>query len=169
MEYSAIAEVYEKLSQTTKRLEMTDILVAFLKSCPRELVEKVVYLTQGRIYPEFVPLELGMADRLIIRGIAKASGAKESEVERLYKKVGDLGDVAFELLSKGSRQVTLDQYHQKGKGAGVTVEQVYSSLDHIAHATGQGSQDEKLRILSDLFGEATPQEVMYIARTVSGL
>ena len=168
MEYSAIAEIYEKLGQTTKRLEMTDILVAFLKECPPSLVEKVVYLTQGRIYPEFVPLELGMADRLIIRGIAQASGAKESEVERLYKKVGDLGNVAYELLSKGSRQITLDQYHQKGRGTGVTVERVYSSLDSIAHATGPGSQDEKLRILSDLFGDATPKEAMYIARTVSG-
>jgi len=168
LEYSAIAEVYEKLGKTTKRLEMTDILVAFLKECPPQLVEKVVYLTQGRIYPEFVPIELGMADRLIIRGIAKASGAKESEVERLYKKVGDLGNVANELLSKGSRQITLDQYHQKRKGEGVTVERVFSSLDSIAHATGSGSQDEKLRLLSDLFSDATPREAMYIARTVSG-
>lgn len=168
MDYSAIARVYERLGQTTKRLEMTDILVDFLKSCPPQLVEKVVYLTQGRIYPEFVPIELGVADRLIIRSIAKASGAKESEVDRLYKKVGDLGNVAFELLSKGSRQVTLDQYHTKGKGAGVTVERVYSSLDQMAHAAGQGSQDEKLRILSDLLGEATPREAIYITRTVSG-
>jgi DNA ligase-1 len=168
MDYSAIAEVYEKLGQTTKRLEMTDILVAFLKGCPPQLVEKIVYLTQGRIYPEFVPLELGIADRLIIRGIAKASGAKESEVDRLYKRVGDLGNVALELLLKGSRQVTLDQYQIKEKGAGVTVERVYSSLDLIAHAAGQGSQDEKLRILSDLLGEATPKEAMYIIRTVSG-
>ncbi|MEM4204310.1 MAG: hypothetical protein QXS54_09610, partial [Candidatus Methanomethylicaceae archaeon] len=76
MRYLDLVEVYEEIGKTTKRLEITDILVNFLKSCPPELIDKVVYLTQGRIYPEFVPLELGMADKMIIRCIAQASAAK---------------------------------------------------------------------------------------------
>lgn len=168
MRYAELAAVYDRVSQTTKRLEITDILVTFLKECPSDIIDKVVYLTQGRLYPEFVPIELGVANRLIIRSIAKATAVKESEVEQLYKKIGDLGNVAQELLSKSSKQSTLDSYSTAMEGSGVTVEHVYENLDRIARAQGGGSQEEKIRLLSDLLRDALPREAMYIVRTVSG-
>ncbi|MCX8182031.1 MAG: ATP-dependent DNA ligase [Candidatus Methanomethyliaceae archaeon] len=168
MRYLDLVEVYEEIGKTTKRLEITDILVNFLKSCPPELIDKVVYLTQGRIYPEFVPLELGMADKMIIRCIAQASAAKESEVEQLYKTMGDLGKVADAMLSRGKKQVTLDLFSTTKKAAHVTIERVYADLDSIARAQGPGSQEEKIRILSDLLRDSSPKEAMYIIRTVSG-
>ena len=168
MYYNELVEVYDKVNQTTKRLEITDILVHFLKKCPPEIIDKVVYLTQGRLYPEFVPLELGVADRLIIRCIAQATATKESEVDRLYKSVGDLGNVTYELLSKSSRQATLDLFSAKKGGSKVTVEHVYENLDKIARAQGEGSQEEKIRLLSDLLRDSSPREAMYITRTVSG-
>jgi DNA ligase-1 len=168
LHYSELVKVYDEVSQTTKRLEITDFLVAFLKRCPPEIIDKVVYLTQGRLYPEFVPLELGVADRLIIRCIAQATATKESEVDNLYKRIGDLGNVANELLSKSSKQATLDLYSTKQKGNKVTVEHVYENLDRIAKAVGEGSQEEKIRLLSDLLRDSSPSEAMYIVRTVSG-
>jgi len=53
-----IAEAYEQIEGTTKRLEMTDLLVSLLKNTPREVIDKVAYLTQGRIYPDFVGTEI---------------------------------------------------------------------------------------------------------------
>ena len=168
MRYLDLVEVYEEIGKTTKRLEITDTLVNFLKKCPSELIDKVVYLTQGRIYPEFVPLELGMADKMIIRCIAQASAAKESEVEELYKTMGDLGKVANTLLQKGKKQVTLDIFSDAKKSGHVTIDRVYRDLDRIARAQGSGSQEEKIRILSDLLRDSSPREAMYIIRTVSG-
>ncbi|MCK4424924.1 DNA ligase, partial [Candidatus Bathyarchaeota archaeon] len=69
MRYSEIADAYEKIEATTKRLEMTDFLVDVLKKTPKELIDKVVYLTQGRIYPEFVDLEIGVAEKLAIKAV----------------------------------------------------------------------------------------------------
>jgi DNA ligase-1 len=163
-----LVEVYEKISQTTKRLEITDILVDFLKKCPPEIIDKVVYLTQGRLYPEFIPLQLGVADRLIIRCISQATATKESEVDKLYKKVGDLGNVAYELLLKSSKQSTLDLFSAKIRGGKITVEHVYEILDKISRSQGEGSQEEKIRLLSDLLRDLAPREAMYIIRTVSG-
>ncbi|MBM5806057.1 MAG: ATP-dependent DNA ligase [Candidatus Verstraetearchaeota archaeon] len=168
MYYKELVEVYDKVSQTTKRLEITDILVDFLKRCPPEIIDKVVYLTQGRLYPEFIPIELGVADRLIIRSISKATATKESEVEGLYKNIGDLGKVTQELLSKSSKQATLEIFSEVKRAGQITVEHVYESLDRIARATGEGSQEEKLRLLSDLLRDSSPREAMYIVRTVSG-
>ncbi len=167
--YSELVDVYDKLSSTTRRLEMTEILVGFFKRCPSDVIDKAVYLTQGRLYPDFVPLELGMADRLIIRSISQAVAAPESEVAALYKKLGDLGNVAEYLLSRGRKQVTLHFFSGPPSRAEITVDQVYSVLDRIARSQGEGSQQEKLRLLSDLLRDASPREALYIIRTVSGV
>lgn len=53
--YSKIVEVYDKIEATTKRLEITNLLVQLLKQTPKDLVDKVSYLTLGRLYPLFVP------------------------------------------------------------------------------------------------------------------
>ena len=50
VKYSLIADVYEKIEGTTKRLEMTNYLVGLLKETPKDLIDKVVYLTQGKLY-----------------------------------------------------------------------------------------------------------------------
>ena len=47
MRYLSVADVYEKIENTTKRLEMTDYLVELFKKTPKDLIDKVVYLTQG--------------------------------------------------------------------------------------------------------------------------
>ncbi|MEM4706644.1 MAG: ATP-dependent DNA ligase [Candidatus Methanomethylicaceae archaeon] len=168
MKYSDLVEVYDKISQTTKRLEITEILVGLFTKCPPELIDKVVYLTQGRIFPEFIPLELGIADRMIIKCIALAATVKESEVEQQYKILGDLGTVANVILSKGKKQATLDIFSQYQKKEPITIERVYGDLEKIAKTQGPGSQEEKIRILSDLLRDSSPREAMYIVRTVSG-
>jgi len=42
LQYSVLADAYEKLEATTKRLEMHDILVELFRQTPKEVVDKVV-------------------------------------------------------------------------------------------------------------------------------
>ncbi len=168
MLYSELVEVYDKIGDTTKRLEITEILVSFFKRCPSDLIGRVVYLTQGRLYPEFEPIELGVAERLIMKCISQATATSESEVDRLYKTLGDLGRVAETLLSKGKRQSTLDSFANPSESSKVTIESVYSSLDAVARSQGEGSQERKLRLIADLIRDATPREALYIVRTIAG-
>ena len=98
MQYAVIADAYEKIEATTKRLEMTDLLVNLLKNTPKEVIDKVVYLTQGRIYPDFVSIEIGVAERLAVKALTKASGRRESEVEEDLKRSGDLGETAQKFM-----------------------------------------------------------------------
>ncbi|MGC9345715.1 MAG: DNA ligase, partial [Candidatus Bathyarchaeales archaeon] len=98
MKYAVIADAYEKIEATTKRLEMTDLLVNLLKNTPKEIIDKVVYLTQGKIYPDFVDLEIGVAEKLAIKALARASGRRESEIEEDLKKTGDIGGTAQKFI-----------------------------------------------------------------------
>jgi len=158
--YSEIAEAYEKIEATTKRLEMTDLLVGLLKKTPKEIIDKVVYLTQGKIYPDFVKLEIGVAERLAIKALAHASGRRESEIEEDLKKTGDIGETAQNFIAQ-KRQMT---FFQKP----LTVQRVYETFDKMARASGPGAIDTKVTLLAGLLADATPKEAKYIMRTVTG-
>jgi len=158
--YSVIADSYERIEATTKRLEMTDYLVELLKRTPRELIDKVVYLTQGKLYPDFTGIEIGIAEKLAIRAIARASGRSEAEIEKDFNKTGDLGETVQKFMAKKA-QVTLFQEP-------LTVQKVYETLDKIAKAAGSKSIELKISLLAGLLANATPKEAKYIIRTVTG-
>ncbi|MEM2341275.1 MAG: ATP-dependent DNA ligase [Candidatus Bathyarchaeia archaeon] len=160
MDYSLVTETYERIESTTKRLEMTDYLVEFFKMTPKNVIDKVVYLTQGKLYPDFMGIEIGVAEKLAIKAIAKASGCKESEIEEDLAKTGDLGETAQRFLQK-RRQVSFFQRP-------LTVERVYQTLDKIARASGDGSVDLKINLLAGLLTDASPKDAKYIIRTVTG-
>jgi len=49
LQYSKLVEIYEKIEATSKRLEITSLLVQLLKETPHSVINKVVYLTQGKL------------------------------------------------------------------------------------------------------------------------
>src|SRR5207247_4839408 len=65
MQFARAVEVYEQIEGTTKRLEMTGLLVSLLRDTPPEDLDKVVYLTQGRIHPDYLGVELGLAEKMV--------------------------------------------------------------------------------------------------------
>jgi DNA ligase-1 len=160
LRYAVVAEAYEKIGATTKRLEMTDLLVDLLRNTSKEVIDKVAYLTQGRIYPDFVGIEIGVAEKLAIRALARASGGRESEIEEDLKKTGDIGETAQKFIGK-KKQVTFFQQP-------LTVQKVYETLDKMAKTSGSGAVDLKLSLLAGLLAGATPIEAKYIMRTVTG-
>ena len=161
MKFSLIADCYEKIEATTKRLEMTDYLVELLRTTSEEVMSKVVYLTQGKLYPDFVDVQTGIAEKLAIQAVARATGKSEKEIEQDLAKTGDIGETARKFLSRKS-QATLFQ------GAVLTVEEVYDTLDKMARASGAGSMDRKLSSLAGLLTGATPKEAKYVIRIVTG-
>ncbi|MFC1487147.1 ATP-dependent DNA ligase [Thermoproteota archaeon] len=160
MRYSNITKAYEKIEATAKRLEMTDYLVESLKETPTSLIDKIVYLTQGKLYPDFVGIEIGIAEKLAIRAVARSSGYGEKEIEGDVKKTGDLGETTQKFMEKKT-QTTFFSNH-------LTVERVFETLDKMAKSTGSGSIELKLNLLAGLLSDASPSEAKYIVRTVTG-
>jgi DNA ligase-1 len=160
LRYSLLADSYEEIEATTKRLEMTDYLVELLKKTPKDILDKVVYLTQGKLYPDFVDIEIGIAEKLAIRAVSKATGRREKEIKESLKTTGDLGETAQKFLKKKIQTTFFQQP--------LTVQSVYESLDKMAKASGPGSMDQKINLLAGLLTNATPKEAKYIIRTVTG-
>src|SRR3989475_7301278 len=160
MQFARVVDAYEKIEATTKRLEMTELLVGLLRDTPKEDLDMVVYLTQGRIHPDYEGIELGLAEKMVMRVLAHATGLDDARIDRLWKEKGDLGLVAQEAIN-ARRQTPLES-------APLTTAKVYQHLDAIARESGEGSQERKIRLLSDLLGNATPREAKYIIRMVVG-
>ncbi len=160
MKYSSIADAYEKIEATTKRLEMTGHLVEILKETPTSLIDKIVYLTQGKLYPDFVGIEIGIAEKLAIRAVARSAGHREKDIEEDMQKTGDLGETTQKFMKKKTQATFFS--------TPLTVERVYETLDKMAKSTGSGSVDLKLGLLAGLLSDASPSEAKYIVRTVTG-
>lgn len=160
MEYELLAEYYEKLESTSSKLEKTDILAELLSKTETELLLKVVLLVQGLVYPKYTQMELGVATQMMIRAISKATGISTDQVEEQFKKTGDLGLAAEECLKK-KKQATLLKKR-------LTVDFVFENLRKLATITGEGSQERKLNLISELIVSAKPKEARYIVRTILG-
>ena len=160
MLYSRIVETYRKVEATTKRLEITRLLVDLLKETPSEIIDKVVYLTRGKLYPDYLGIEIGIAEKLAIKALAIVTEVKESRIADEYRRRGDLGDAAESLLT-GKTQVGL-------KNERLTVEEVYAILDRIAKSSGPGSLESKIRQLTLLISKSSPIEAKYVTRTALG-
>src|SRR5712692_10617017 len=148
------------MEETTKRLEITKMLVDVLEQTPPTIIDKVVYLTQGKLYPDYLGIEIGIAEKLAIKAISIVTGLTEARVTAEYNRGGDLG-TAVEKLLASKPQGALEKKT-------LTVVEVYEALDKIARASGSGSIESKIRQLTRLIGKASPVEAKYLTRTALG-
>jgi len=160
MEFSIISEMFEMMEKTTKRIELTNILVELLKKTPKEIIPNVVYLLQGIIRPNFEGVELGIAEKLAMRAISKSAGLPIKKIEDDYREGGDLGLTASNIL-KIKTQTTFTAEK-------ITVERVYETLFKIAKLEGKGSQDLKMKHISSLLNDATPLEAKFVLKILLG-
>jgi len=160
MLYQELVKVYKALELTSSRLEMTEILADFFRTADCSSLGKIVYLTQGQLYPDFYPQKLGLADKLLLRTIAFTSGTREEDIQKLWLEEGDPG-IVTEKVFEVKKQRTLFSEQ-------LTLDRVYEALQRVAEAEGSGSQDQKMKMLADILHDATPSEAKYIARIVTG-
>ena len=160
MDFSIVAEIFEKMENTTKRIELTNILVELLKKTPKKIIPNAVYLLQGIIRPNFEGVELGIAEKLAIRAISKSAGLPIKKIEDDYRECGDLGLTASNML-KIKTQTTFTTEK-------ITVERVYETLFKIAKLEGKGSQDLKMKHISSLLNDATPLEAKFVLKILLG-
>ncbi len=160
MRYRIVADTYESLELTSKRLEMTSILTTLLKQTSISNIDKIIYLTQGKLKPEHEGIEIGISDKLALKAIHLTSGKNSIELENEYNKVGDIGKVA-EIASKSKPQSVLFSEP-------LTVERVYETLEKISNVTGSKSIETKIRYLNNIIADSEPIEAKYIMRTVVG-
>jgi len=161
MLYKELCRYYQRLEAETGKIAMMKILSDCFKKADPEEVDKIAYLTLGKLWPDWKGMpELGIGEKLTMRAISRATGVDVKKIEDIYKRKGDLGETAAFLVSQ-KRMMTLFQKE-------LEVKDVYEAFRKIALASGPGAMDMKVRILTGLLVSASPIEAKYIVRTVLG-
>ena len=160
MEYSRVAATYQELEGISGRNEITRVLANLLKETPKAELPSLVYMTQGKLRPDYEGVELGLAEKLALKAISSATGIGPERVYSTYVKRGDIGTAAEELLKTRSQGTLYSE--------GLTLERVYTTLLKVARQSGSGSVDLKLKELASLLNDAAPVEAKFIMRTVTG-
>jgi DNA ligase 1 len=149
-----LAELFDEIEKITSHKEMVKKIANFFWELEGKEVKDSAYLFLGSIGPAFENTALGVGDKLAIKAIAGAYGVSKEEVKKRYSRTGDLGDVAFEL--------------NKREGNSLTIDEVFGRLKEIKEVSGKGSQQEKIRLLSNILQRAIPYEGKYIVRIALG-
>jgi DNA ligase-1 len=166
VKFSVLAETFEKMEKTTKRLELTDYLVDFFKNTPPDLVSKVVYLIQGKLAPDYEGIEIGVAEKLVIRAVHRSTAIEVKRIEEAYRKDGDLGHAVSKLIEQKTQTTLFDAI----EGQSQTVQWVYDSLLKIAELEGSGKNvvDKKMNYIASLLNNVNSISGKFIIKILIG-
>jgi len=76
--FMVLAEAFQKMEEITGRNALTDMLIDIFKRSPPGVLGEIVYLIQGKLYPDFMGVELGIGEKLLLRSISLATGLPQS-------------------------------------------------------------------------------------------
>lgn len=172
MKWLTLARFFEQLEATASRNAMTELLAVLLEQAKAEEIKEVCYLALGQMGPLFAVQEFQLADKMVVKAIARAEKIEPAEVWRQYKLAGDLGTVAQQLKNQEttpeSGQARNKKPRQRAGRQELSIRDVYEGLMVIANEQGSGSQERKVEGLAVLLESITSLEAKYIVRIVLG-
>ncbi len=99
-----LATACEEIAGTTKKLLKTGIVANYLKSrTVDEAAVSAVFLS-GRAFPAYEETTLQVGGRSLWQIVAELSGSNENQMNAAYRRRGDLGAVAGEVLPERAGQ-----------------------------------------------------------------
>jgi DNA ligase-1 len=147
-----LAATCEQVAATTKKLEKTAIVAAYLRASAIEEAAASATFLSGRPFPLWEETTLQVGGTLVWRVVAELSGKTQGELTASYKRHGDLGSVAAEVLP------------EKDTHSDLSVLEVKRRFREIATAHGVAS---KTALLRELLSRASPLEAKYIVKVVT--
>ncbi|MGH9585462.1 MAG: ATP-dependent DNA ligase, partial [Acidobacteriaceae bacterium] len=152
--FLAFARLCDALAATTKKLEKRGLIADALRSMDTHDAALTALYLAGMPFPESDRRNLNTGGSLLSKALAEASHANRQAMHNAYRRYGDLGSAAQELLG-GHKQ----------SGEPLTLEDVEVAFSAIAVARGPGA---KLPILLDLLRRAEPVEAKYLIKLATG-
>lgn len=149
--FAEFAVTADAVGATRSKLRKRDLLAAYLSGLePDDLAAAVTFFAGRPLADPAAKLGLGWAQQGA--ALAQASGADDEALRGAYLRHSDFGDSAAELL--GGRR----------SAAPLTIADVADAFRDMSAAR---SGEERVRLMAELFGRATPEEARYIGRVAA--
>jgi len=147
-----LATACEAIAATTKKLLKTGIVADYLKSRTTDEAAVSAIFLSGRPFPVWEETTLQVGGRALWQIVAELAGKNDSDLTAAYRRLGDLGAVAGDILPERS-------------GPGLNVLEVATAFRRIAAARGPTA---KAALVKDLLNRSTPLEAKYIVKIITG-
>ncbi|MFY9935380.1 MAG: ATP-dependent DNA ligase [Silvibacterium sp.] len=148
------AKVCDRLAATTKKLEKRALIADYLRTLSLEDAARAALYLAGAPFPETDRRTLNAGGSLLSRALAEVSEADRTAMHIAYRRHGDLGAAAQDLLEA-----------RKDHPASLTLKQLEDSLAAIAASRGPAA---KLPHILHLLRTAQPVEAKYILKLAVG-
>ena len=148
-----LAAACERIAGTTKKLEKVAIVADYLKSCALQEASVSAVFLSGRPFPVWEETTLQVGGSLLWKVVAELSGKSDPELTAAYRRLGDLGAVAAEMLT------------DRRTGAELSPQRVQNQFRQIGAARGPAAKSALVR---ELLSQASPLEAKYIVKIITG-
>jgi DNA ligase 1 len=148
------SELCETLASTRSKLAKRAAMSQYLRNLDTASAGLAVQFLTGAVFPETDARKLQVGGQLIVRALETVTGADGDRFHAVYRKYGDLGAAAEELLQSAnveSKQLSLTD--------------IAAHLDSLATARAQAAKSAQL---VDLLRSLSPLEAKYLIKLMTG-
>ncbi|HTK95797.1 MAG TPA: ATP-dependent DNA ligase [Terriglobales bacterium] len=148
-----LAQVAERIAGTRKKGEKVAIVAEHLRALSPEEASLAALFLSGRPFPAWEEITLSVGGALLWRALQQISGKNDAALAAAYRKHGDLGSAAHDLLAgTAAAKSTL------------ALPSVASRFREIARVSGTA----KVPLVIDLLRRATALEAKYLVKIMTG-
>jgi DNA ligase 1 len=149
----SFVQTADAVGATTKKLEKLRLLSEYFKSVSVDEAVLAARFFSAHVFPRNDERTLGVGGANLWRVIAEAAGKDGAKLGSAYRKHGDLGDMAEELLSSS---------HLDGD---LTLAEIAQLFEHLSNARGPS---QKAELLANAFKRASAGDVKYLVKIITG-
>jgi DNA ligase-1 len=150
----AFAQTAEAVAGTTKKLEKIRLVAEYLRSRPVEEAAQAAVFFSGRAFSAWEERTLQVGGTLLWRTVGEISGKGEVALTAAYRRYGDLGAAAQEVLEKTAPA-----------RSSLSITELAAAFDELAQKSNTAT---KLNLLQALLTRATALEAKYVIKIISG-
>jgi len=153
MEFKELAKYIEEIELTSSRNKITELLSSLFKKLSESEIKETIFLLQGRLVPLYESKEFGMAEKLIVNSAIDTFKIEKDKFNLELQRIGDIGS-------------TVESFKKTNllKDEHLSISEVFKQLTILADSSGKGSQDTKIKILSNLISKLDPLSTRYLVR-----
>ena len=150
------AEVCDAVAGTTGKNEKVRLVGEYLRSLSVDNAARAALFLTARVFPRSEEKVLAVGGSMVWRAVSRLVHVEGGALEATYRKHGDLGDMAEDVLGRAAHPAPL---------ANLTLQEVEIAFQELAVRRGPA---QKQALLEELLRRARPREAKYIVKVLTG-
>ena len=150
----AFSILADSVAATTKKTEKIRLVAEYLRTQPTAEAAQAAIFLSGRAFAKWEERTLNVGGSLLWRALAEVSGKPDITLTAAYRRHGDLGAAAEEILQGRTLSTS-----------SITLPELAAGFDQLARTS---RAEHKLLLIVDLLRRATPAEAKYIVKIITG-